>query len=295
MQVTFKNQVAAIPPFVNILLLVHFVAASPTIYYFQIGKTCSLLPHQINEDSVFYVSFFNTSKPSQLWCSHIAFSGQGSNSNDKYQICTTPKLIRDPSCNWKLTLRNGLNGTIFKTFTCYERPMSKFCAKQGEHLYFVVEFQTKEKWTSPDFLFHVEATKTYDHVVTAAGICGGVFGVFVIIVIAVVLKCRRMKSSDPFLRRRFGNNPVSIFCNNAPCDSGSSTSSMTGDTRSPVNSGSVTPTGDIHSSSIPSGPFVILDPFFNNSINSSRQTEFSRSPPPYVEQDPPPEYSKICT
>lgn len=40
--------------------------------------------------------------------------------------------------------------------------MSKFCAKQGEHLYFVAEIQTTEKWTPPYFLFHVEATKTYD-------------------------------------------------------------------------------------------------------------------------------------
>lgn len=78
------------------------------------GRTCSLQPHQVNEDSVFYVSFYNASNPSQIWCSHIAFSGHGSNSKDKYQICTTPKMFLDPSCNLKLTLRNGLNGTIFK-------------------------------------------------------------------------------------------------------------------------------------------------------------------------------------
>lgn len=278
MQVTFTNQIA-------LLVFFHSVAASPTIYSF--GRTCSLQPHQVNEDSAFYVSFYNASNPSQIWCSHIAFSGHGSNSKDKYQICTTPKMFLDPSCNLKLTLRNGLNGTIFKTFSCHEKPMSKFCAKQGEHLYFVAEIQTTEKWTPPYFLFHVEATKTYDHVITVSGICGGVLGVSIIIIIAVALKCRKTKASNPFMRRRFGNTPISFFCNNVPCDQESRTSSM--------NSGSASPTDDIHSSPIHSGPDVILGPLFNDSINSSGRSVFSRSPPPYVEQDPPPEYSTICT
>lgn len=111
-QVTFKNQIATVPRFVTILLFLHSVAASPTIYSF--GRTCSLQPHQMNEDSVFYVSLYNASEPNQIWCSHIAFSGHGSNSKDKYQICATPKMFLDPSCNLKLTLRNALNGTIFK-------------------------------------------------------------------------------------------------------------------------------------------------------------------------------------
>lgn len=286
-QVTFKNQIATVPRFVNILLFLHSVAASPTIYSF--GRTCSLQPHQMNEDSVFYVSLYNASEPNQIWCSHIAFSGHGSNSKDKYQICATPKMFLDPSCNLKLTLRNALNGTIFKTFSCYERPMSKFCAKQGEHLYFVAEIQTTEKWTPPYFLFHVEATKTYDHVLTVSGICGGVFGVFIIILIAVALKCRKMKASKPFMRRRFGNTPVSFFCNNASCDQESRTSSMNS------GSGSASQTDDINSSPIHSGPYVIMHPLFNDFINSSGQSECSRSPPPYVKQDPPPEYSTICS
>lgn len=81
--------------------------------------------------------------------------------------------------------------------------------------------------------------------------------------------------------------PVSYFCNNVPCDQESRTSSM--------NSGSASPTDDIHSSPIHSGPDVILGSPFNDSINSSGRSVFSRSPPPYVEQDPPPEYSTICT
>lgn len=47
-------------------------------------------------------------------------------------------------------------------------------------------------------------------VLTVSGLCGGVFGVFIIILIAVALKCRKMKASKPFMRRRFGNTPGNI-------------------------------------------------------------------------------------
>lgn len=280
-------------PLVDIFLLFHFVASSPTIYSF--GKTCSMQPHQINENSVFYVSFFNTGKPSDMWCSHIAFSGHGSSSKDKYQICTTLKRFSDPSCNLKLTLRNSLNGTVFKTFTCRQNSTAKFCATQSDSLYFVAEFYTKERWTPSEFLFHVQTTKTYDHVKTVSGICGGVFGVILIIIIAVYLKCRKVKS-NACLRRRFRDIPVQFFCHSESCNQESSISSATGYIRNHVNSMADPLTGDFHPSFIDPGPYVIMvDSSFHNSVISG-ESDIPMPPPPYSEQeqvslDPPPEYS----
>ncbi|XP_048741447.2 uncharacterized protein LOC125655255 isoform X2 [Ostrea edulis] len=145
---------------VNSLLTLHFACAtSPTIYTF--GKSCSLHPQQINEDSSFYVTYYDIDGSSDIWCSHIAFSGHGTNSRDKYQICTTPKTYFDPSCRMILTLRNSLNGTALRTYTCHETLMSKFCAKQGDDLYIVVQFFSASK-SKREFLFYVDATKTYN-------------------------------------------------------------------------------------------------------------------------------------
>lgn len=49
-----------------------------------------------------------------------------------------------------------------QTFSCMEYSKSKFCAKQGRDLYFVAEFQETDEKLRSDFLFHIEATKTYD-------------------------------------------------------------------------------------------------------------------------------------
>lgn len=57
------------------------------------GKTCPVQSKEIKQDSVFNVSFFPIGKPSDMWCSHMAFNGHGSSSKDKYQICTTLKRI----------------------------------------------------------------------------------------------------------------------------------------------------------------------------------------------------------
>lgn len=43
-----------------------------------------------------------------------------------------------------------------------EYSKSKFCAKQGRDLYFVAEFQETDEMLRSDFLFHIEATKTYN-------------------------------------------------------------------------------------------------------------------------------------
>lgn len=285
---TFTNQIA-------LLVFFHSVAASPTIYSF--GRTCSLQPHQVNEDSVFYVSFYNASNPSQIWCSHIAFSGHGSNSKDKYQICTTLERFSDPTCNLRLTLRNSLNGTVFKTFTCRQKSMSKFCATQSDSLYFAAEFYTKERWTRSEFLFLVETTKTYDHVKTVSGICGGVFGVILIITIAVYLKCRKMKSNT-CLRRRFRDIPVQFFCRSASCDQESSISSATGDLGNHMTSMIEPLTDESRSSFIDPGPYVIIiDSSSHNSIITG-ESNIPMPPPPYSEQgqvfqDPQPEYTSV--
>nr|XP_034307150.1 uncharacterized protein LOC105348889 isoform X1 [Crassostrea gigas]XP_034307151.1 uncharacterized protein LOC105348889 isoform X1 [Crassostrea gigas] len=282
-------------PFVDIFLFFHFAASSPTIYSF--GKTCSMQPHQINEVSVFYVSFFNTGKPMDMWCSNIAFSGYGSNSKDKYQICTTLERFSDPTCNLRLTLRNSLNGTVFKTFTCRQKSMSKFCATQSESLYFVAEFYTKERWTQSEFLFQVETTKSYDHVKTVSGICGGVFGVILIITIAVYLKCRKLKSNT-CLRRRFRDIPVQFFCRNSSYDQESSISSATGYIGNHVNSMIEPLSDEFRSSFMDPGPYVIIiDSSSHNSIISG-ESNIPMPPPPYSEQgqvfqDPPPEYSSV--
>lgn len=276
-------------PFVDIFLFFHFVASSPTIYSF--GKTCSMQPHQINEVSVFYVSFFNTGKPRDMWCSHIAFSGYGSNSKDKYQICTILERFSDPTCNLRLTLRNSLNGTVFKTYNCRQKSTSKFCATQSDSLYFVAEFYTKERWTQSEFLFQVETSKTYDHVITVSGISGGVFGVIFIIIVAVYLKCRKLKSNT-YLRRRFRDIRVHFFCRNTPCDQESSIPSTTGY----MTSRAAHLTGDHHPPSNDPGPYlIIVDPSLYNSIIAG---DIPMPPPPYNEQeqvtsDPPPEYFSI--
>nr|XP_022298128.1 uncharacterized protein LOC111107287 isoform X2 [Crassostrea virginica] len=190
-----------LPFILNICLFMNFVDANPKIFPF--GKTCSLEPHQMNEDSTFYLSYFNISRPGELWCSYIAFSGQGSNSKDKFQICTTLNIFTDPGCNLKLTLRNSLNGTVLKTFSCMEYSKSKFCAKQGRDLYFVAEFQETDEKLRSDFLFHIEATKTYDHLKTLAGITGGAIGLVLLITIAIVIKCCKMRNNSPLVKSKF--------------------------------------------------------------------------------------------
>nr|XP_022298127.1 uncharacterized protein LOC111107287 isoform X1 [Crassostrea virginica] len=279
-----------LPFILNICLFMNFVDANPKIFPF--GKTCSLEPHQMNEDSTFYLSYFNISRPGELWCSYIAFSGQGSNSKDKFQICTTLNIFTDPGCNLKLTLRNSLNGTVLKTFSCMEYSKSKFCAKQGRDLYFVAEFQETDEKLRSDFLFHIEATKTYDHLKTLAGITGGAIGLVLLITIAIVIKCCKMRNNSPLVKSKF-NIIDRFFCRNAGYEQEFNRSSPMVESRSREHACAV-----LHSASRrPHSDDLSVD---TSSIYVDPSVFFSvynlRSPPPYQTEDnqafdPPPEYS----
>ncbi|XP_048741451.2 uncharacterized protein LOC125655258 [Ostrea edulis] len=190
---------------VNSLLALYFVcAASPTVYTF--GKSCSLHPQQINEDSSFYVTYYDINGSSEIRCSYMGFSG--THIKDKYKICTAPIIFSDSSCRMKLTLRNSLNGTALKTYACNGNPMSEICAKEGEDLYIVGELFPLSNWTRREFLFCVYVSKTYDYVGTVAGVSVGVAGSCILMLTVVFLRCRKMKPSGPSPRHRL----VSFCC-----------------------------------------------------------------------------------
>ncbi|XP_062578758.1 uncharacterized protein LOC134240708 [Saccostrea cucullata] len=193
---------------------------------FQFGKVCSLRPQQIIEDSAYYVYYDSVYKDGAVWCSHIGFRANGADSKDKFQICATVNKFHDPMCTVKVSLRNSLNGTVFEgslvsssvqfiltcmhplffefqKFSCTEASTTKFCGKQGEDLYIVLDFMSSFREERSEFIFYVDATKTYNHTATVAGIAVGVAAVCIIIFVFIVIKCRNRKG--PILRNRFRN------------------------------------------------------------------------------------------
>ncbi|XP_061167946.1 uncharacterized protein LOC133176904 [Saccostrea echinata] len=172
---------------------------------FQFGKICSLRPQQITEDLPFYVYYDSMFETGPIWCSYIGFSARGANSRDKYQICTTLHTFRDPMCSVKVSLRNSLNGTALRTFSCTETSKSKFCVTQGEDLYIVLDFMSSVEEKPAEFIFYVDATKTYNHIATVAGVSVGVAAICIVIFVLIVVKCRNRKSHSPLLRNRFRN------------------------------------------------------------------------------------------
>ncbi|XP_048741446.2 uncharacterized protein LOC125655255 isoform X1 [Ostrea edulis] len=280
---------------VNSLLTLHFACAtSPTIYTF--GKSCSLHPQQINEDSSFYVTYYDIDGSSDIWCSHIAFSGHGTNSRDKYQICTTPKTYFDPSCRMILTLRNSLNGTALRTYTCHETLMSKFCAKQGDDLYIVVQFFSASK-SKREFLFYVDATKTYNHVDMVAGITCGVAGSCIVIFIAVFLLWGKKKQSSPFLRHQF----VSFSCGQTHVSEDSNQSSVTLEDTNKQTDSRRSDSSQLSSENfVSSSPCSVINDMFQSVPITSwenRVTSNLGAPPPYEASADaslnPPDYSSL--
>ncbi|XP_048741448.2 uncharacterized protein LOC125655256 [Ostrea edulis] len=280
---------------VNSLLTLHFACAtSPTIYTF--GKSCSLHPQQINEDFSFYVAYHGDNKSSDIWCSHIAFSGHGTNSRDKYQICTTPKTYFDPSCRMILTLRNSLNGTALRSYTCEGISMSKFCAKQGEDLYIVVQFFSASKWKR-EFLFYVDATKMYSHVDMVAGITGGVAGSCIVIFIAVFLLWRKKKLSSPFQRHPF----VTFSCGQTHLSEDSNRSSITLEETERQTDSRGSDSSQLPSENLfPSTPCLVINYSFQNVPSTSKENRVTTNlgaPPPYEASADaslnPPDYSSL--
>jgi len=171
------------------------VCQPKTMTTYTFGVDCSVSLEYIDENDVIYAQY-DGGKLS-TWCDDMSFIGRGDEIMDEYELCVTPEYYEDPDCAVEVVYHETYGGKTIQTFTCYNKPASRYCGEAEEFLYITVKSLSSDK-QNVRFKLKVEAVKVYDYNKTVGIIVGSVFGglavLSIIVGLVICAACRRKRS-----------------------------------------------------------------------------------------------------
>ncbi|CAC5367512.1 unnamed protein product [Mytilus coruscus] len=182
----------------SISLLHILVAVSgSSVETYTFGKDCSVSLEHVNEDETF-IAVYNGQNNLHSWCDYMSFSGRDDGYLNEYEICITPEFYEDPDCAVELTYREHYDGTPLKTYTCSDKPETKYCGEQDEYMYIYLSPKRPNNLQNVRIKLKIEAVMTYDYYKTIGIIIGCVIGgillICIIIGVIICITCRGRRS-----------------------------------------------------------------------------------------------------
>ncbi|CAG2250079.1 unnamed protein product [Mytilus edulis] len=191
---SMKLRITTIIYLLNVIVAV--CGTSVQIYTF--GEDCSVYFEMVNEDESIIAEYYGK-KDLGSWCDYMSFTGRDSGYRNEYKICITPLVYEDPDCAVELTYRERYSGSPLKTYTCNDKPTTKYCGEQDEYMYIYLTSKRTNNFQNVQVKLKIEAVMTYDYSITIGIIIGCVIGgiVLISVIVGVILcyTCKRRTSA----------------------------------------------------------------------------------------------------
>ncbi|XP_063411229.1 uncharacterized protein LOC134694127 isoform X4 [Mytilus trossulus] len=156
----------------------------------------------VNDEESFIAEYYGKNRLGS-WCDYMSFTGRDSGYRNEYKICITPLVYKDPDCAVELTYREHFkelySGLPLKTYTCNDKPTTKYCGEQDEYMYIYLTSKKPNNLQNVQVKLQIEAVMTYDYSRTIGIIIGCVIGgiVLISVIVGVILfyTCRGRRSA----------------------------------------------------------------------------------------------------
>ncbi|XP_063411185.1 uncharacterized protein LOC134694116 [Mytilus trossulus] len=174
---------------------------------YTFGQDCSVSLKHINEDKSITI-VYNGLHDIDSWCNYMSFVGRDDGYLNEYEICITPEVYEDPDCAVELSYRESYDGSSLETYTCFDKPTTKYCGEQDEYMYIYLQPESSRNLQNVQVKLTVEAVMTYNYYTTIGIIIGSVVGGILVIcvVIGVILciACKGKRSPGQVMNRGTG-------------------------------------------------------------------------------------------
>ncbi|XP_063411175.1 uncharacterized protein LOC134694101 isoform X2 [Mytilus trossulus] len=183
----------------TVLFLLHFLTVvfgkSDITYTF--GKDCSVSIEHINEDKTITI-VYNGLDDLDIWCNYMSFIGRDEGYLKEYEICITPEVYEDPDCAVELSYTTEYDGAPLETYTCYDKPITKYCGEQDEYMYIFLKPKGSKTRQNVQVKLTVEAVMTYNYYtrigIIIGSVAGGIFVICVVSGVILFIACKRKRS-----------------------------------------------------------------------------------------------------
>ncbi|XP_063411222.1 uncharacterized protein LOC134694127 isoform X3 [Mytilus trossulus] len=179
------------------LLYIIVAVCGTSVQIYTFGKDCSVLLEKVNEDERFIAEYYGE-KEIDSWCDYMSFNGRDSGYMNEYKICITPLVYEDPDCAVELTYRKSYDGTPLKTYTCDDKPTTKYCGEQDEYMYIYLTEKNNNR-QNVEVKLQINAVMTYNYFRTIGIIIGCVVGgiILICVIVGVIIcyTCRGRRSA----------------------------------------------------------------------------------------------------
>ncbi|XP_076095293.1 uncharacterized protein LOC143065768 [Mytilus galloprovincialis] len=204
-------------------------------------EDCSVSLENGNDDESFIAEYYGKNDLDS-WCDYM-FYGRDSDYRNEYKICITPLVYEDHDCAVELTYKESYGCSLLKTYTCNDKPTTKYCGEQDEFMYIYLTSKKPNNLQNVQVELQIEAVMTYNYYRTIGIIIGWVIGGIILIsaIVRIILcyTCRGRRSTGQVMNPGTGITMAQYQSPNA-----SYPSQPTGNYAPPQDSYSTQPTGN---------------------------------------------------